>query len=131
MERAPLERRGARDSVLTILGKRYRRLDCPGDGRCFFHAVARALNASRPAEGHTAYDVYERTRAHDPSVRPTWADDRDVLKTAAALSLNVWMWEGVNACWVQYGDEAHRKIWLHNSANVHYDALLPLDAEPP
>ena len=112
--------RGVRQ--VTIKGSKYRVIECPGDGRCFYHAVAKAWQAKHLS----ADDVYGMVSRQYPEVRRVWAEDTDVTLTARALRLNIHVWEGVNRMWINFGEDDDADIWLFNPYNIHFDALVPL-----
>lgn len=116
-------------ATVRIDGASFKVLPCPMDGRCFYHAVARASNAlfSRGQE-ETANSVFARARVCDPNVRSTWAEDSDVSITARALSLSIHIWEGLNGMWIRHGEDDHPRIFLRNPSNVHYEALVPVSS---
>jgi hypothetical protein len=106
-------------------GQSFRKLlPCPPDGRCFYHAIAAVLNEGCADKGWTADSVYHRVRLIFPGVRETWAEDSDVMHTANALRLNIWIWEGMNGMWTNFGDDKWRRVHLYNPHNVHYDGLV-------
>ena len=111
---------------VTIEGIRYRKIACPPDGMCFYHAVANCLNHRARCEAWTAGKLYKMVAENHPNVARTWADDSDVSTTARVLCLNIWVWEGANRMWISFGEDSHTKINLYNPHNVHYDALVPL-----
>ena len=130
-ERSPARSRG----TVRLDGRRYRLLPCPADGRCFYHAVAAALNARVGAGGGaawTAETVLETVRRTHPDVAATWAEDADATKTANVLRVAIHVWEGANGMWIRFGfeEDGVPTIRLINRYNVHFDALVALDPPP-
>ena len=115
-----------RRKIVSIRKRKFQVVRCPGDGMCFYHAVATAMNALLHARDHTGLEIYSKTARIDPTVRRTWAEDTDVSKTAEALSLNINVWEGHNRMWINHGRDDVPRIYLYNPHNVHFDALIPL-----
>ena len=111
---------------VTIEGVEYRKIACPADGMCFYHAVAACLNHGAPRKLWTAGRVHKIVSHSQPNVARTWADDSDVTTTARVLSCNIKVWEGANRMWISFGEESHAPILLYNPGNVHYEALVPL-----
>ena len=108
--------------------KGFRRVACPGDGRCFYHAVATCLNHAGRGDW-SAERVFRAVQKKHPGASATWADDLDVARTADALGLSVHVWEGANRMWIEIGDGPLR-IALHNASNTHFDALVPAASRP-
>lgn len=114
-------------SHVTIRGKHFRVLSSPGDGRCFYHAVAKSLNHKRPTPKWTADAIIARVKNDYPDIRTTWAEDSDVSATALTLGIKIKMWEGMNRMWIVFGeDNCKQTILLYNPHNVHYEGLIPI-----
>ena len=121
---------------------RFARVRVPGDGDCFFHALAfclgkaqtdpRAMRAAlaryqlsqlRRARGahHRHQLARSIQRLHDGA----WAEHEEVAAAARLYARHIRVYEGVNRMWISFGDEArHPTVYMLNERNVHFEPLV-------
>ena len=107
----------------------------PSDGKCFYHAVSRALR------GRVSYEHVRRRVVEDLSRRMrsplhtrafyrardygTWAETEEVCAAARSLACRILIYEQDNARWISFGDDDEGPTIHLYHASEHFSPLLP------
>lgn len=113
----------------------FKRVKQPTDGNCFFSSVSYLLNYYKiydlsPSDLRKLVSNYHVKHKNEKrhqivKIKGNWATHEDVIAMSNVLKINIKVWETANNMWITFGEYTN-KIYILNTGNVHFDALIRL-----